>query len=294
MQNKRKVLLYSAAVGAALVAAVMAKSLVSSPPPKPAAQTKSVVRVLTVTRDINAGETIAANRLRWSELPRKFVTPGMIQEKKGALALNEVAMARARVPLFAGEPVMEQKLLFPEDGGYLSSVIAPGMRAIAFEVRVDTAVGGYVRPNDRVDIFLQRRGSRGSFLRKGSKLKAELVLKNVKVLAVDEFNAANTAKIKTDTKSKKRSRRAKATADYDPKPVTAVLEITPKQAKVLAKASIQGRLVMALRSLADKALDAMPELVGRFAESDDEISNDFEGVRFISRGMAVDLTSQQD
>ncbi|WP_407819833.1 Flp pilus assembly protein CpaB, partial [Staphylococcus aureus] len=60
-----------------------------------------------------------------------------------------------------------------------SSLLPAGKRAVATEISVSTGAGGFVLPNDRIDVIMVRKGENGNFL-------TENVLNNVRVLAIDQ------------------------------------------------------------------------------------------------------------
>ncbi|HLP66369.1 MAG TPA: Flp pilus assembly protein CpaB, partial [Rhizobium sp.] len=113
----------------------------------------------------------------------------------------------------------------------MSSLLPSGKRAVSTEISVATGAGGFILPNDRVDVIMVRsdKSSNGS----GNYL-TETVLSNVRVLAIDqqveEKDDGSKSVIGT----------------------TATLELTPDQAKVMTVAQqMADRLSLALRSVAD-------------------------------------------
>jgi len=134
----------------------------------------------------------------------------------------------ARAPFIAGEPIKEQKLIKISEGGVMAAILPAGMRAISTPIREETAAGGFILPNDRVDVILSHK------MRVGSKEEpvSEAVLRNVRVLAIgQEIENKDGEKVATGK--------------------TATLELTPRQADGLALAQSMGELSLSLRSLAD-------------------------------------------
>ncbi len=272
MQKKRQIILYSVAGAVALVAAYAASNILGGHEPKPAKKVvvpQGSVEILVAANRVQAGSMLTGKNLKWRQWPRQALLPGMIRRDRNGNVMQRISSARTIVPLEKGEPILESKLLFPEDGSYLSSMLAPGMRALAIPVTMVRTAGGYVRPYDRVDLLFVEKG--------GDLSTAELVMENVKVLAINKVAVGQQAKGGKD----------------GPKPLTAatraVLELTLPQARVLTKLSRKGRIFMALRSLADKSASGEPKLVGYFAElaKGDTDSDYFSGgVRVISRGVA--------
>ena len=145
-------------------------------------------------------------------------------------APTELSGAVARAPFIAGEPIKEQKLIKISEGGVMAAILPSGMRAISTPIREETAAGGFILPNDRVDVILSHK------MRVGTKEEpvSEAVLRNVRVLAIgQEIENKDGEKVATGK--------------------TATLELTPRQAEILALAQSMGEISLSLRSLADAA-----------------------------------------
>ena len=255
MQKKRLVILYSAAGAVALAVAYAASNMLGggTPAKKEAVVPKGSVEILVAAKKINTGESLSQANTQWRPWPRSALLPGMIRRDRGKNTLPRLSLARTMVPLVKGEPVLESKLLFPEDGSFLSSRLAPGMRALGIPVTMVRSAGGYVRPFDRVDLLFVPKKKRSSYGDEDDLSSAELVIENVKVLAINKTSVGSQGKGGKTVKPLKKVTRA-------------VLEVTLPQAKVLAKLVRDGRIYMALRSLADKSAKGEPKLVGRFVD----------------------------
>ena len=98
---------------------------------------------------------------------------------------------------------------------------------MATDISVSTGAGGFILPNDRVDVIMVRKGEDTKYL-------TETVLSNVRVLAIDQQIEEKNDGSKTVVGT------------------TATLELTPDQAKVISVAQqMADRLSLALRSVAD-------------------------------------------
>ena len=137
----------------------------------------------------------------------------------------------------AGTPLVD-KLFFKRDKpGFLAGALEPGMRAVAIAVTATSGASGFILPGDRVDVLLtfelQNSGNlsdaqKRAFSNVMLSRTGETVVENVRVVAVDQ---------KID--------------DFDEKPLvakTVTLEVTPKQATMLAVAAAMGPISLALRS----------------------------------------------
>jgi len=135
------------------------------------------------------------------------------------------------VPLFKGEPLRRSKLV-GEGQSFLSSILPAGKRAIATQIAADTSAGGFILPNDFVDVIMTRRNQAAEGDAEG--FTTETILRNIKVLAIDQA-------IQEDEEG----RRVKVGE-------TATLELTPQQAEIITVAQqMADRLTLSLRSVAD-------------------------------------------
>jgi pilus assembly protein CpaB len=226
--NKSRIIVLAIASSAALGAAWIANYVVSSP--REIEKTIGATDVLVAAKDINLGDSISAGDLKWQQWPVKGVTPELITKSAHPDATNALSGAVARASFIAGEPIKKQKLIMTSDGGVMAAILPAGMRAVSTSIREETAAGGFILPNDHVDVLLSHK------VRVGSKDQtvSEAVLRNVRVLAIgQEIENKDGEKVATGK--------------------TATLELTPRQADVLALAQSIGEISLALRSLADSA-----------------------------------------
>jgi pilus assembly protein CpaB len=205
---------------------------------KPKQQTAAIVdtklpttAVLVAKRDINLGEVTSPDSFRWQEWPEGGVNPAYISQARRPNAIRDYDKRIARAPLLAGEPITDSKLIKHEAGGVMSAILPAGMRAIATKIREETAAGRLILPNDFVDVILiqRRRGRAGG----GEDVVSDTLFRNVRVLAIGQ-----TIEIKEGNKR---------SADG----ATATLELSPRQAELLALANTMGELTLSLRSVAD-------------------------------------------
>lgn len=211
------------------------------------------VDVLALRDDLLRGAQLSADALMWTSWPEKKVRPGMVQRTERPDALEEFSGRQLRSNVYAQEPLREQHLS-DGDGGYLALALQPNMRAIGVSVGATKTAGGFIMPNDRVDVMLTVvRDIDGDGSASGA---ARTILTNVRVLAVggttmEQRRAPKTMKDK-DTKSNEKP------------PVligkTATLEVSPKQAEVLLAATASGSLSLALRAAEDFGLSGIGDL----------------------------------
>ncbi|MDC9823225.1 Flp pilus assembly protein CpaB [Devosia sp. ZB163] len=192
-------------------------------------------KVLVAQRPIGVGQRLAPATIQWQDWPELAVRPEYITEAAFPDAVTQMQGAVARFEIFAGEPISEQKLV-RSDQGYLSAVLTKGMRGVSVPVSADAAAGGFVVPNDRVDVVMTRGGV------------SQTILTNVKVLAI------GTRLGQVNEKAKKEGEQPGPVDNSTFQGGTiATLELTPAQGELIINSSRMGALSVVLRSIADFA-----------------------------------------
>ena len=261
-----------AVLGAALLGAVllafMVRGLASgkerTPPPVAAAAPveKPMARVLVAKHDLQPGDRLVQADLAWQAWPMEGLNPAFITDtpaapgpganapegaKVASAAAKMVGAAQqaatgsasapmqkfidavVREPMLAGEPIIEKKVVHSSQGGVMAVALEPGMRAMSVPLTAESAAGGFILPGDHVDLVQSREVASPEG---GKKFASGAVLRNVKILAIDQ-----------STKPEKATSTALG--------ATATLEVTPEQAELLALSKSQGPLTLILRSYAD-------------------------------------------
>lgn len=235
MKAARMVVMGGALVSA-LGAGYLALSLASREPEKQIVQVSGpsieMEEVLVAKSDIALGNSLIDGSVRWQEWPKASLGGGFIIRSEQPDAMGELKGAIARASLFEGEPIRETKLV-RTDRGYMSAILPSGQRAIATTISTETSAGGFILPNDRVDVIMTRRhqgGNDGEFL-------TETILENVRVLAIDQT-------------IEEKDGEAVVVGE------TATLQLTPRQSEVLTVAQqMADRLALTLRSVEDSKTD---------------------------------------
>jgi pilus assembly protein CpaB len=261
--SKMRILMVAIAAGAAIGAGVLAKSFISanravvstSSDPQPnVVQEIPKEKVLVVIKDVLMGDKLGEGTIAWQDWPKDQVQPSMITEGNRAKAIEELKEARARYAMFQGELVLEKKIVVPGDKGFMSAILPKGMRAVSVAVSDQTTAGGFILPNDRVDIILTRKVPVAAGTAGETVYKSEIALSNVRILAINQ-TYRQEAEGNTVTVAEGR---------------TATVELTPMQTEAIAKLQETGTLSLALRSIAEsdgKALaDEKPVLAEAFVQ----------------------------
>jgi Flp pilus assembly protein CpaB len=149
-------------------------------------KTVGAVDVLVAARAINLGDSVSAEDFRWQQWPSEGFASGLISKASDPEAPTKLSGAIARASFITGEPIKEQKLIKTSEGGVMAAILPSGMRAISTPIREETSAGGFILPNDRVDVILSHK------VRVGNKEEpvSEAVLRNVRVLAIGQTRSA--------------------------------------------------------------------------------------------------------
>jgi pilus assembly protein CpaB len=206
--------------------------------PQPVVQAPQIqtVEVLVARSEIGMGHAVTEQDLQWVPFPQQIVTSLMITRASRPNAVDEFKGAISRTSILSGEPIRDAKLIRQGGSGFLSAILTPGMRAVATEIRAESASGGFILPNDRVDVILVRRDLEQQKATGFDVWTSETILTNVRVLAINA---------QVEDKDGQRN----ITGQH------ATLELSSRQAETLALshalAQGNGQLALVLRPLAE-------------------------------------------
>jgi pilus assembly protein CpaB len=229
------------AVAAGGVAALLAGRGGDEPPPPLPVQTVKMdtVDILVARGDIALGQAISAQDLQWQQWPTQAASPAFVRRTDKPDSIEQLSGAIARSPFVAGEPIREAKLIKANGSGYMAAVLDKGMRAISTEISPETGAGGFILPNDRVDVILSRRDREAEKTGGTESHISETILSNIRILAIDQTLGEKDGQKVVIGK-------------------TATLELSPRQSETLALSRQLGTLSLALRSLADAGETTLP------------------------------------
>jgi len=220
------------AIAAGGVAAMLAGKGHKPEAPPPPMPTLETVDVLVAKADLQRGQLIEPPQIGWQAWPKAAANANFITRAVRPNAVTEFVHAIVRVPVAAGQPIYNPMVVFAKGSGFLAAVLPKGMRAIAMDVSPDSAAGGFILPEDHVDVLLTRHDKAAEKASGGDKIVSDTILRNIRVLAVDQA---------VEEKSGQKVAVAK----------TVTLQVAPSQAEALAQARMQGTLSLVLRSLTD-------------------------------------------
>jgi pilus assembly protein CpaB len=265
--NTQRIIVLGIAVVAAGAAAFMVRSMLGGGTPaveaRPSAPPMAMSEVLVASTNLQPGQQLTVDQVRWEKWPTTsvdatFMTHGNIGSEDEAVKGNVV-----RAPILAGQPIVSTALVKADAAGFMAALLTPGMRAVSIIISAESGAGGFVLPNDRVDVILTRKFD--------TRASSKTVLSNLRVLAVDQTFA-----------------QAKDTKTVVGK--TALVEVTPEQAELITMAQSAGQLSLALRPLGDNqavADNGAASRRKRLADSDGPVD-------IIRYGMARAKPAQQE
>ena len=233
------VLIVVALAVAGLTTFLVNRYLQSQVAPSPAEDQRpgiAAVEVLVAERDLAAGTILKYEDMAWRAWPEDGVGKNYILADEEDVDEELVGFVVKR-GIGQGEPITADKVFKRSEAGFLAGAVSPGMRAVSIAVNPVSGAAGFVSPGDRIDVILTveirkalvRTGEGQDIIGPVVQFSSETVLKDVRVLAIDQ----SMADLDKDAQVSK----------------TVTLEVTPKQAELLAVASTMGILSLSLRSL---------------------------------------------
>jgi pilus assembly protein CpaB len=229
--NIKRIAILGVAAIAAGAAAMMVRGMVTTRGAQQATVAVAMTEILVASQDVSAGHPLDATLVRWQAWPEKAMMASFISKTVQPDLTKAVTGTVARTPLISGEPITETSIVRANAAGFMAATVTPGMRAIGLPVTAETIAGGFILPNDRVDVVLTRDISSGGTTKI---FESSTILRDVRVLAVDQ--TAHQGKDQESVIGK-----------------TATLEVTEPQAELVAKAQQSGVVSLTLRSIGDSS-----------------------------------------
>jgi pilus assembly protein CpaB len=227
--NRSRVIILALAALAAGAAALLARGFLGGGTESTKAQPAAVasVGVLVASSNIEPGRPVTPDLVRWQPWPKSSVDSTFFTQEANANPDLVVKGTVARAPIIAGEPLTNTKIVHSDSAGFMAATVSPGMRAVSIPITTESGAGGFILPNDRVDVILTVQVSEQPKI-----YGARTFLHDVRVLAVDQTY----------------------TQDKDQKTVlakTATLELSPQQAETVEGAASTGSVALVLRPLGE-------------------------------------------
>jgi pilus assembly protein CpaB len=188
--------------------------------------------VLIANAELPLGKVITPEDLAWVAWPKKLVSDQALRRSVSPKLREEMVGSLVRSQLLKGEPIRTEKIVKATGSGILAAMLPTGYRAMAINIDSQgaTTAGGFILPNDRVDVL--RTLTRADATRGEGRIESETILADVRVLAIGQnIQERNGERVVTGN--------------------NATLEVDPSQAELLAQAQRSGQISLTLRSMAD-------------------------------------------
>lgn len=227
-----------------------------------------MVQVLVASQVLPIGRILTQPDLRWQDWPQTNLHPSYVSRAIAIVPPNQQPAATAtrhdyggfvvRAGIAAGQPITLNRLVAPNDYGFLAAAIRPGMRGLTIGLSRTSSLGGNVQPGDRVDIILTQQVVDDEGV---GHTVGETVFQNVRILAID--TRTNPQRI-VAARAQQQAASNQRAARRDTRARTATLEVTQKMAEEAAILARLGQYTLSLRSI------TRPDGVERTAVEDDE------------------------
>lgn len=186
----------------------------------------NLVPVVVAAVDISEGAVVTTEMVNQRLVPEQFVTASVVRPDSVSYVVN----SKVLVPLAAGDMLLWSQFEGTRAAERLSTKVQKKARAITIEAKANTAVGGWVRPNDQVDII-------GTFKDPGTgEQVAVTLLQNVIVLATGKITGTTNVNLVPESQ--------RSYTDV-------TLLVIPEEAEILVLAQQLGELTLSLRSEGD-------------------------------------------
>ena len=225
-----RIAILAAAAIAAVLAALLVQGMIGGKKSDGPTTSQGIemTEVLVANQDLTLGHVVVQGDLKWMPWPKTALANSYVTKTADPSATEANIGGIVRQAMLAGEPATLSKIVKAGSAGFMAAMLSPGARAVSVKISAETGAGGFILPNDRVDVLVTAQSGRNSISR--------TVLTNVRVLAIDQsFKEKGSDGVAVGK--------------------TATLELQPAQAEVLAQSQASGTVSLALRSLADLSAD---------------------------------------
>ena len=268
-----RVILFSVALFAGGIAALLA---VATPPNAAlsagAQQEVTKVDVLVAVDNLDQGSVLQQTDMQWQSWPVGAVKPFFITRPTQPDAITELTGSIMRSPIYASEFIHAEKIA-PAGSGFLSAVLSSGRRAVAVRVSAESSAGGFIRPNDRVDVLHTAPCKSQEACQSGNEVNT--ILKAVRVLAIDQIG------MRDDTETVSVGK-------------TATLELESWQAEAIIGAQASGTLTLVLRPATEAVIETtrQPDVENRAEQKPEELKTEIHVVRVRRAGILETVAFQ--
>jgi pilus assembly protein CpaB len=187
-------------------------------------KTVPTTTVYVAERALKYGEVLNREDVRTVDWPENAIPEGTFTADNPLFTEGQTALRVVLRAMEKDEAIMAVKVTAPGEEAGLTSRLERGMRGFAIKVDVASGVSGFLRPDDRVDVYWTGRVDQSLSQTRGEVTK--LIEAGVKLIAIDQ-NAAG---------------------DLDGASIarTVTVAVLPSQVATLAQAQSSGRLSLSL------------------------------------------------
>ena len=228
--NTQRIVVLALALVAAMGAAFLVRSMMGGGTPQVVASAPPEIKtseVLVAAENLTPGQALDPAKVRWEKWPTASVSETFVTRDAVASAEDVVKDTVVRAPVLAGQPVSVTALIRGKASGFMAATLTEGMRAVSIVVSTESGAGGFILPNDHVDLIITQKSND-----QPPRVRARTFMRAIRVLAVDQVY-----------KEEKDQRTVLAK--------TATLELTPAQAETVAKAQGMGQISLSLRPVGE-------------------------------------------
>jgi pilus assembly protein CpaB len=220
-----------AIAGVFLLIAVVVAAMVLSGAGRRVRSGWHLVPVVVAATDLPEGTAVTLEMVSQRSVPEQFVTSSVIKPESTQYVVSQKIL----VPVQAGDPLLWSQFESARASERLSKKVFRRMRAYDVATAKSIAVGGWIQPNDRVDVIVNVSNPDPNRL-KGAERVAVTVLENITVLSTGKITSSTpTALLKHGDK------------DY----VDVSLLLIPEEAELLALANDVAEISFTLRNEED-------------------------------------------
>jgi pilus assembly protein CpaB len=192
----------------------------------------NLVPVVVAAVDLSEGTVVTMEMVSQRSIPEQFVTSSVVKPDSASYIVNQKVL----VPLQAGDPLLWSQFETTRAAERLSTKVMKKARAVTIDTKGASSVGGWVRPNDHVDLI-------GTFKDPATgEQVAVTLMQNVIVLATGKVSGTTNVNLVPENQR-----------EYN----NVSLLLLPEEVEVAVLAQELGSLTLSLRNEED--LDVLEE-----------------------------------
>jgi pilus assembly protein CpaB len=192
----------------------------------------NLVPVVVAAVDLSEGTVVTMEMVSQRSIPEQFVTSSVVKPDSASYIVNQKVL----VPVQAGDPLLWSQFETTRAAERLSTKVMKKARAVTLETKGSSSVGGWVRPNDHVDLI-------GTFKDPATgEQVAVTLMQNVVVLATGKISGTTNVNLVPDNQR-----------DYN----NVSLLLLPEEVEMAVLAQELGSVTLSLRNEDD--LDVLEE-----------------------------------